>query len=57
VDADDRVGVNRVGHRGALVDAGPSALSLPRDIALRTPSWFSRARMRSTTSQVNVCSG
>ncbi len=36
---------------------GPSASSLPRDIAVRTPSAVNSWRMRSTVSQLNVCSG
>lgn len=36
---------------------GPSALSLPRDIAVRTPSAVSAARTRSVVSHVKLCSG
>ncbi|CPA88792.1 Uncharacterised protein [Mycobacterium tuberculosis] len=36
---------------------GPSALSLPRDRAVRTPNAFNAARSRSPVSQVKVCSG
>ena len=35
---------------------GPTASSLPRDIAVRTPNWLSAARIRNTVSQLKVCS-
>ena len=51
-----------LGRSALAIDArssthGPSALSLPRDIAVRTPSWFRMARTRRVVSQVKVCSG
>ncbi len=36
---------------------GPSPVSLPRDIAVRTPSAVSAWRIRSVVSQVKECSG
>ena len=36
---------------------GPTWSSLPRDMAVRTPSWSSSARISSTVSQLKVCSG
>jgi hypothetical protein len=36
---------------------GPRPVSLPRDIAVRTPRAVSAWRMRSVVSQVKVCSG
>ena len=36
---------------------GPTWSSLPRDIAVRTPSWVSAWRISSMVSQLKVCSG
>src|SRR6185437_4014355 len=44
VDADDRIGVQGIGHRGALVHARPQSVVVASGRAVRTPNWLNRPR-------------
>jgi hypothetical protein len=54
VDADDRIGVQGIGHRGALVHARPQSVVVASGRAVRTPNWLNRPRICSTLAVLAV---